>query len=266
MRYVLVSLLLLVVACHAEEVHPPDELVSDEDLTISPWHWHSAPVIETDGSLWLGFTAVNPTPETVTGEDFWENSLLALTSLSGRTQTVPGTRMLEAGEYIDDMEPGAGDTAVVRIERLFVFTETGSHVLRWETPFGVMDYVVEVLDDLGYLYYRLENDEVYNEWGVYIYGMDGRFLSGSLAERVVANGEDAVEGLVPFLDDEKECFIEGSEEATIGSMYAHRLKDYAAIMLAEIGGLDVPELRSMDPAERETGIAEVKSWLEEGRY
>jgi len=266
MRFVLLFLMLLGVACGAEEAPPTEELISDEDLSISPWHWHSTPVIEPGGSLWLGFTATNPTLETVTGGDFWGKSTLTLISLSGATQTVPGARMLEVGDYIGDMEPGAGDTAVVKIEDLFSFTETGPHVLRWETPFGVMDYIVMVLDGLDYLYYRLENDVVYNEWGLYLYGMDGVFLSNSLATRVLAFGEEAIDGLAAFLDSEKECSIEGSEEATIGSMYEHRVKDYAAIMLAVILGAHVPELRSMDPAERDAGVEKVRLLLTEGGY
>ncbi|MCK4593176.1 hypothetical protein KAU45_01650 [bacterium] len=272
MRRVALVILLAIITftCYAGEVPPPDPavntLIESENLSITPWHWYSVPVIRPGGSLYLGFMAKNPTGERVTAEYFWGCSELTLVSPSNEVQTVPGTRMLEVGEYIKDMEPGGRDTAVVKIEDLFTFTEVGPHILRWETPFGVMDYIIGVMDGLDYLFYRLENDVSYNEWGVYLYGEDGMFLSNSLAYEVVSYKEEATEGLVPFLDNGKECFIEGSEEATIGSMYAHRLKDYAAIMLAEIGGLDIPELRAMDPVERNAGIEKVRSWLEESVY
>jgi hypothetical protein len=266
MRFALVLLMPLVVACGAEKAPHAEELASDENLSIQPWHWHSAPVIEPGGTLWLGFTARNPTDQSVTADSFWGGALLTLTVPSGAVQTVGGLSVLEAAGTVRDMEPGGVSTAVVDAGGLFDFTDTGPHVLRWDTPLGTMEYAIKVLDGLDYLLHRLESDVTYNEWGVYLYGEDGVFLYGSLAVRLVACGDDAIGGLVPFLDNEKECFIEGSEDATIGSMYAHRLKDYAAIMLAEIGGLDVPELRSMDPGEREAGIEKVESWLEEGGY
>ncbi len=254
----------------AGEVPPPDPAVNmlaeSENLSITPWHWYSVPVIQPDGSLYLGFTAQNPTDEIVTKESFWGGSELSLRAPSTEEQSIPGERMLEVGEYIKDMEPGGGDTAVVKIEELFTFTEAGPHILRWDTPFGTMEYVISVLDGLDYLLHRLENDVTYNEWGIFLYGEDGIFLSNSLAQKVVSYGEAAVEGLIAFLDSEKECFITGSEEATIGFMYAHRLKDYAAIMITEIEGLEVPELRSMEPAERDVGIEKVSSWPEESGY
>lgn len=262
--------MILVIAtftCDAGEVPSPGTAVNkpaeSKNLSITPWHWYSTPVIQPGGSLYLGFTAHNPTAEAVTKESFWGRSELTLVSPSNEVQTVPGPRMLEVGEYIKDIEPGGGDTAVVKIEDLFTFKKPGEHILCWETPFGTMEYVISVLDGLDYLLYRLENDVSYNEWGVYLYGEDGMFLSNSLAYEVVSYKEEAVEGLVPFLDNGKECFIEGSEDATIGSMYAHRLKDYAAIMITEIEGLEVPELRSMEPAERDAGIGKVLDWLKE---
>jgi hypothetical protein len=71
-----------------------------------------------------------------------------------------------------------------------------------------------------------------------------------------------VPGLVGFLGGTREGFIEGSEDATIGSMYAWRVCDYAAIMLVEILGQDPSGLRSMDAGVRDKRIAELINWLE----
>jgi hypothetical protein len=252
---------LVAVGCGAGEV-PAD----GGNLSISPWHWHSIPVIEPGGTLWLGFTARNPTDQTITADSFWGGCLLTLTSPSEATQTLGGLSVLDAAGTVRDMEPGGVSTAVVDVGTLFDFDEIGPHTLRWDSPLGTLDYTLEVHIGLDYLFYRLANDVTYNEWGLYLYGEDGVFLSGSLAERVTSFGDWAIEYLVPFLDDEKECAIEGSEEATIGAMYNHRVEDYAAIMLTRILGADVPELRSMDPAERDVGIEKVKLLLEEGGY
>ncbi|MCX7021216.1 MAG: hypothetical protein NTW26_02875 [bacterium] len=255
-----------VIGCAAGEVPANTEPAGGGNLSISPWNWHSTPVIEPDGSLWLGFTATNPTDRTVTADSFWGGCLLTLTAPSDGTQTVGGLSVQGADGTVRDMEPAGTSTAVVDAGEIFDFTETGPHLLRWDSPLGTMEYVIRVLAGLDYLLYRLANDVTYNEWGLYLYGEDGIFLSGSLAERVTAGGDSAVGGLAAFLDDEKECFIEGSEEATLGSMYAHRVKDYAAIMLARILGVGVPELRSMDPAVRDAGIAKVRLLLEESGY
>lgn len=253
-----------VIGCAAGDVPANAEAASGGNLSISTWNWHSTPVVEPGGSLWLGFTAENPTDQTVFPDSFWGGCLLTLTAPSGGTQTVDGPSVQGAAGSIRDMEPGGTSTAVVDAGEIFAFTETGAHLLRWDSPLGTLEYPIEVLAGLDYLLHRLANDFTYNEWGLYLYGEDGVFLSGSLAGRVAAGGDSAIEGLAAFLDDDKECFIEGSEEATIGSMYAHRVEDYAAFMLAEILGADVPELRSMDPAERDAGIAKVKLLLDEG--
>jgi len=264
-RLVVLTLFSLVVlAGCAAEVPANVEPTGSENISISPWNWHSIPVVEPGGTLWLGFTATNPTVQIVTADSFWGGCLLTLTAPSGGVQTVGGPAVLEAAGSVRDMEPGGMSTAVVDVGTLFDFTETGPHTLRWDTPLGTLDYTVEVHVGLDYLFHRLANDETYNEWGLYLYGTDGVFLSGSLADRVTAFGDRAKYGLIPYLNNEKECFIEGSEEATIGSMYNHRVKDYAAIMLAVILGAHVPELRSMDPAERDTGVENVRLLLTEG--
>ncbi|HUT98997.1 MAG TPA: hypothetical protein VM054_07975 [bacterium] len=254
------------VGCAAGGVPANAESAGSENLAISPWNWHSIPVVEPGGSLWLGFTAKNPTNQTVTADSFWGGCLLALTAPSGGVQTVGGPSVQGAAGSVRDMGPGESSTAVVDAGEIFDFTETGTHLLRWDTPLGTMEYPIEALAGLDYLLHRLANDSAYNEWGLYLYGEDGVFLSESLAIRVAAKGDVAVGGLAAFLDDEKECFIEGSEEATIGSMYAHRVEDYAAIMLAVILGADVPELRSMNPAVRDAGIARVRLLLGESGY
>jgi len=255
-----------VIGCAAGDVPANAVPAGDGNLSISPWNWHSTPVVEPGGSLWLGFTAENPTDQTVTAESFWGGCLLTLTSPSGGKQTVGGLTVLDAAGTVRDMEPGGRSTAVLDLGKIFAFTETGPHLLRWDSPLGTMDYTIEVLAGSDYLLHRLANDVTYNEWGLYLYGEDGVFLFGSLADRVTACGDSAVGGLAALLDDGKECFIEGSEEATIGSMYAHRVQDYAAIMLAVILRAHVPELRSIDPAERDGGIEKVRLLLTESGY
>ena len=254
---------LVSAGCAVGEIPANVEASGGGNLAVTPWNWHSTPVVEPGGSLWLGFTAENPTDQTVSPDSFWGGCLLTLTAPSGGVQTVGGLAVLDAAGTVRDMEPGGTSTAVVDLGKIFAFAETGQNLLRWDTPLGTLDYSIEVLAGLEYLLHRLANDVSYNEWGLYLYGEDGVFLFGSLADRVLSCGDSAVDGLAAFLDGGKECFIEGSEEATIGSMYAHRVMDYAAIMLAKILGADVPELRSMDPAVRDAGVAEIKILLAE---
>ncbi|MCA9565172.1 MAG: hypothetical protein KC561_16860, partial [Myxococcales bacterium] len=178
--------------------------------------------------------------------------------------SMTGTQWLEVSgsSPADQLAPNRATTAVTDLGQAFSITDQGTYQLTWSTPLGACSSEVQVTSGLDYLIRRLEADQAYNEWGIYMYGMDGVLQRGSLAQRVVEYGEAAIPALVGYLDDPTAMLIEGSEDATIGSMYGHRRQDYAAILIAQIAHLDVPDLRAQDPETRDSGIAVVRAWLE----
>jgi hypothetical protein len=86
-----------------------------------------------------------------------------------------------------------------------------------------------------------------NTWG--LPGMS----QGLVAEHVVSMGPAIVPAFAPLLDDDTRVHYEGSEEATIGNIYAFRVKDVAAALIAAVTGRQFELER--DPKKRDATIA-----------
>ena len=86
-----------------------------------------------------------------------------------------------------------------------------------------------------------------NTWG--LPGMS----QGLVAEHVVSMGPAIAPAFAPLLDDDTRVHYEGSEEATIGNIYAFRVKDVAAALIAAVTGRRFELER--DPTKRDATIA-----------
>ena len=86
-----------------------------------------------------------------------------------------------------------------------------------------------------------------NTWG--LPGMN----KGLVAEHVVSLGAAIVPAFAALLDDGTRVHYEGSEEATIGNIYAFRVKDVAAALIAAVTGRSFALER--DPKTRDATIA-----------
>jgi len=276
---VFLTLLLLTVGCNGEQPPPTEQFPTTAEITtelslandfapnhrISTWNWTQSPVISLeDSELYLGFSFTNNTDEAIGANELWGESRLTLNFFGSPDYLldVPLLEMMDDGEISDGLAPGEVDTMVGNLALVATFEEKGLYHLGWETPFGYSVFGIVALPENEYLLYRLDSDPAYNNWGLYMYGMDGVVMNG-LGRRTIDLGEAVLPALSERLDDETECFIEGSEEATIGSMYAHRVCDYAAIMIARIARLEVPELRELTAEDRQPGIETVLEWCAE---
>ncbi len=276
---IFLTLLLLTVGCNGEESSLTEEFPPSEEITaelslandfapnhrISTWNWTQSPVVSlADPELYLGFTFTNNTDEVIGASELWGESRLTLNFFGSPDYLldVPLMDMMDDGEISDGLTPGETETMVGELGWLAEFKEPGLYHLGWETPFGQSTFGIVALPEDEYLLYRLDSDPAHNSWGLYMYGMDGVVMDG-LGRRMIDLDEAVLPDLMERLDDESECFIEGSEEATIGSMYAHRVCDYAAIMITRIARLEVPELRELTAEVRQPGLETVREWCAE---
>jgi len=272
-RYlVLPALLTAVVGCPShtadgDDVYTKPEYYKTPDgvnYSIYPWRYTNA--IRPGGELKLCFQCYNKSESAVAGPAVFRDSTLSLAFPDGSTAE-PAVNPFGTYDGPADIVPGGSHGVHIIVTDLFDFDELGDYVVRWGVAGGTPEYTVKVMDGPEYYLYRLKNDACYNEWGIHLYGEDG-YLGTGLAREAVALGATMVPCLVALLDDTREGFIEGSEDATIASMYAWRVRDCAAIMLVEILGQDPGALRSMDPAARDQRVDELKTWWGEhkGEY
>ncbi len=173
------------------------------------------------------------------------------------------THRVEGDALLDLFSPGGferGATLVVELAAHFPLSETGSYTARWNTPDGTLELPLVVLERADYLRCRLHTDTVYNAWELVDYGhqsADAKFTG--LAGEALTDARE--EDLRAALRDGRECFIEGSGEATLGAAFAHRVKDYAAFILAKRHGVEIPELREQSAQARDGGIAKLRDAL-----
>lgn len=235
-------------------------------VSYSIYEWLYTNAIRPGGELELYLQCYNKSNEPVDGPTVFGESGLSLIHPDGSTAE-PAVNPLGIWDGPADIVPGNSYGVWIIITDLFDFGELGDYVVRWDVAGGTVEYPVKVMDGPEYYLYRLGNDVCYNEWGIHIYGENGH-LGNGLAREAVALGDAMVPGLVGFLGDTREGFIEGSEDATIASIYGWRVCDYAAIILVEILGQDPGDLTSMDPAARDERIEELKTWWAEhkGEY
>jgi hypothetical protein len=99
----------------------------------------------------------------------------------------------------------------------------------------------------------LRNSKLANIWG-----MPGE-LDGEAGRHLVATGTDAVDQLIPLLDDTRQVMYSGSEEATVGNSYRYRVKDFAAFFIQRILGL--PYTVGKTPSERDVEIERLRTSL-----
>lgn len=95
-----------------------------------------------------------------------------------------------------------------------------------------------------------------NSWGLlYEHGDEG-----PVGIVFLQLGENAVDALVPLLDDagQRLSYV-GSIEATVGNAYQYRIKDFAAYYLARIKGIPIAFHR--DFAERDAEIERLRQRL-----
>jgi hypothetical protein len=277
-RYILFTVLLaLVIACSScgaggnadtDDVSAgePVSYTTPDGVVYSIYEWRYTDAVRPGGELELSFQCYNLSADRVDGPTVFGESTMSLVRPGGLT-VEPGFNPLGIWDGPSYIQPGNSFSFQLIITDLFDFTDLGDYVVRWDVAGGTVEYPVKVMDGPAYYLYRLENDNCYNDWGIHMYGEDG-YLGSGLAREAVALGGAMVPGLVGFLDDTGEGFIEGSEDATIEFMYAWRVRDYAGIMLVEILGQDPGGLTSMDPAARDERIEELETWWaeHEGEY
>lgn len=269
----LTALLALVIACSSygtgenadnNEVNTMDSgyYTTPDGVVYSIYEWRYTNAIRPGDELELCFQCYNKSRETLYGLSLFNGDSLSVRCSDG-TVAYPEFNPFSLGLSVPAIyiTPGRSTGRRIDVVQVFDFGELGDYVVRWNVAGGTVEYPVKVMDGPEYYLYRLGDDECYNEWGIHIYAEDGHLASG-LAREAVALGDAMVPGLVGFLGDTREGFIEGSEDATIASMYAWRVCDYAAIMLVEILGQDPGGLTSMDPAARDERFKELETWWE----
>ena len=97
---------------------------------------------------------------------------------------------------------------------------------------------------------------VANSWGLLYEHRD----EGPVGIVFLQLGENAVDALVPLLDDarQRSSYV-GSIEATVGNAYQYRIKDFAAYYLARIKGIPITFHR--DLADRDAEIDRLRQRL-----
>ena len=229
-------------------------------FSIYPWRYTN--VLRPGDSLELVFQCYNKSSQPIDGAKVFRESLLVL-HYPDQTVVQSDEEFLGIWQKAGTIEPGASYGPPVDIAKLFAMKELGEYSAEWEVGGYELVYPLMVMEGTDYFLYRLKNDTCYNDWGLHMYGEDGVYSSKCLAGEAIALGTAIVPGLQVFLGDTREAFIEGSEDATIASMYAWRVCDFAAIMLIEILKQEPGGIRSMDPAVRDKRIEELNQWLSE---
>jgi len=242
----------------AEEGRP---YATAEGVTYSITLWRYSSATRPGGELELTFQCYNRSAEGVDGPAVFADSTIYVVRPDG-TLTKADPNPMGIWDGPGEIVPGSSHSVIIDVARLFGLDELGEYAVKWEVAGGAAEFPVRVMDGPPYYLYRLDTDACYNAWGLHIYGEDGHIASG-LGREAVALGDAMVPGLAARLDDRREGFIEGSEDATIASIYGWRVCDYAAIMLVEILGEDAGDLRSEDPAARDRRIEELKARLGE---
>lgn len=98
-----------------------------------------------------------------------------------------------------------------------------------------------------------------NLWGL-LYEEDD---AGYLGQQFVKFGNAAMPSLTKLLDDSaSRVLYEGSEEATIGSAYQYRIKDFAAFYIAKIKHIPISFYQDFE--ERDKEIERLKGLIKEG--
>jgi hypothetical protein len=97
----------------------------------------------------------------------------------------------------------------------------------------------------------LREARIANPWG-----MPGE-LDGEAGQHLVALGEPVVTALGPLLDDTRQVWYGGSEEATEGNSYTWRVRDFAAFFISRIRGIAWTVHR--DPRARDAGIEQLRA-------
>ncbi len=96
-----------------------------------------------------------------------------------------------------------------------------------------------------------------NLWGL-LYNHDD---AGILGSRILTFGELSIPYLERLLEDNDQSFLyEGSEQATLGSSYQYRVKDFAAFYISKIK--DIPITFYQDFEKRDAEIERLKEILE----
>jgi hypothetical protein len=226
--------------------------------SIYPWRYTNA--LRPGESLELVFQCFNKSDQPIDGAKIFGESVLIL-HYPNQTTVQSDQEMLGIWGKARTIEPGASYGPPVDIAKLFGMKELGEYSAEWEVGGYELVYPLKVMEGTDYFLYRLKNDTCYNDWGLHMYGEDGLFSSKSLAGDAVALGDVIVPGLREFLGDTRDAFIEGSEDATIASMYGWRVCDFAAIILIEILKQEPGDIRSMEVTVRDERIAELKQWL-----
>jgi hypothetical protein len=229
-------------------------------FSIYPWRYTNA--LRPGDSLELVFQCYNKSSQPVDGAKIFRESLLVL-HYPDKTVVQSDEEFLGIWQKAGTIEPGASYGPPVDIAKLFAMKELGEYSAEWEVGEYELVYPLKVMEGTDYFLYRLKNDTCYNDWSLHMYGEDGIYSSKSLAGEAIALGNAMVPGLQGFLGDTREAFVEGSEDATIASMYGWRVCDFAAIMLIEILKQEPGGIRSTDTMMRDKRITELEQWLSE---
>jgi hypothetical protein len=235
----------------------------DGPLIIQPCWGPPEPVLSPVDGLSIRLQFHNTGAEELPAAIVWGTAPLILETPDHSEIRLSGAQLLELSEHPAVVEAGHWGAAVIELGELFDLEPRGRYRLEWRNDYGADRLAFEVLTERDYLLQRLRADTTHNHWMLYLYGEDGLVYADSLAGRLAGYGRSVVAELDLLLDDETTVFIQGSEEATLGSMYAHRVCDYAAFILADILELRLEELRSMDPQERDEGIERLRRELED---
>jgi hypothetical protein len=233
-----------------------------EYRTAADVRYYVNPVGYTDaclpgGSLEMEFRLYNAGEQDLAAPEVYGASRITLAAASGDILE-PKTQPLGIYDGPSVIGPGGTFCSRVDVAALFGGPPVGEYVVQWEVDGGVVRHPLTVREGADYYLYRLAHDVCHNAWGLHCYGEHG-FMTSGLGREALAAEVDLVPGLVELLDDTREAFIEGSEDATIADYYAWRICDFAAILLVEGEGLEgKEELRSPSPAERDRIIEELK--------
>ncbi|MCP4229894.1 MAG: hypothetical protein GY771_07060 [bacterium] len=249
--------------CDSAENEGPIDYITDDGVRYSIYLWRYSNAIKPDEELEIVFQCYNTSDAPLDGPAVFGESKLSLERSDG-TVVEAEANPLGVWRTSPIIEPGKSYGPPIDISQIFELTELGDYVVRWDVAGGTAEFPIRIMEGPDYYIYRLGNDGCYNGWGIHIYGMDGHLASG-LARETIALGDVMVPLLAKFLADDRGGFIEGSEDATIGSMFAGRVGDYAAIMIIEITGQDPGDIRSQKPTERDVRIDELKQWWEENK-
>ncbi|UCH78897.1 MAG: hypothetical protein JSU81_02815 [Candidatus Coatesbacteria bacterium] len=269
MRIALIACAVAAAACGGR-AGPPEAASAEtvaagetpEYRTAADVRYYVDPVGYTDAclpgeALEMSFRCYNAGERDLAAPEVYGASRITLATASGDVLEPP-TQPLGVYDGPAVIPPGGTFSSTVDVAALFGGPPLGEYVVQWEVDGGVVRHPLSVREGADYYLYRLANDLCHNAWGLHCYGEHG-FMTSGLGREALAAEVDLVHGLVELLDDEREAFIEGSEDATIADYYGWRVCDFAAILLVESEGLQGKEkLRSPSPAARDQIIEELK--------